>query len=111
MLRGLLKTGNALLEVVSYIPKRKIQTLELAKTAAPIYWPIHNLELEKVIEKTSFRSARQIHEKFHIQLPMVVYLQVGRTELPSDIFGVEVRKDILHRVVRWQRARKQQVLH
>ncbi len=36
-------------------------------------------------------------------------LQVGRAELPSDIFGVEVRKDILHRVVRWQRAKKQQV--
>lgn len=35
-------------------------------------------------------------------------MQVGRTELPPDIFGIEVRRDILHRVVRWQRAKKQQ---
>lgn len=36
-------------------------------------------------------------------------LQVGRKYLPEDIFGLEVRKDILHKVVRWHRAKKQQV--
>ena len=32
-------------------------------------------------------------------------------ELREDIFGVEVRSDILNRVVRWQRAKKQQGSH
>lgn len=36
--------------------------------------------------------------------------QVGKVKLPDDIFGVEVRKDILHRVVRWQLAKTQQVV-
>jgi len=31
---------------------------------------------------------------------------VGSVELPEAIFGVDVRDDILHRVVRWQLARK-----
>ena len=34
---------------------------------------------------------------------------VGQTTLPGDIFGVPVRRDILHRVVRWQLAKRQQV--
>ncbi len=32
-------------------------------------------------------------------------------DLADDIFGMEVRADILNRVVRWQRARKQQGTH
>jgi large subunit ribosomal protein L4 len=36
---------------------------------------------------------------------------VGRIELPGDVFSVPVRVDILHRVVRWQRARRQQGTH
>ena len=32
-------------------------------------------------------------------------------ELPDDIFGLEPRADILHRVVRWQRAKAQQGTH
>ena len=32
-------------------------------------------------------------------------------ELPGDVFNVPVRVDILHRVVRWQRARVQQGTH
>ena len=35
----------------------------------------------------------------------------GSIELPESIFGMEPRKDILHRVVRWQLARKQQGTH
>ena len=35
----------------------------------------------------------------------------GSIELPESIFGIEPRKDILHRVVRWQLARKQQGTH
>lgn len=35
--------------------------------------------------------------------------EVGSFELPADIFGQEVRRDILQRVVRWQLAKRQQV--
>ena len=34
---------------------------------------------------------------------------VGNLALPGDIFNVPVRRDILHRVVRWQLAKRQQV--
>src|SRR3712207_835142 len=36
---------------------------------------------------------------------------VGTVELDDAIFGLEPRADILHRVVRWQRARAQQGTH
>lgn len=35
----------------------------------------------------------------------------GTVDLPDEIFGLEPRVDILHRVVRWQRAGKQQGTH
>lgn len=35
----------------------------------------------------------------------------GTVELPENIFGLEPRADILHRVVRWQRARAQAGTH
>jgi large subunit ribosomal protein L4 len=35
----------------------------------------------------------------------------GSIELADSIFGIEPRKDVLHRVVRWQLARKQQGTH
>ena len=35
----------------------------------------------------------------------------GSIEISDSIFGIEPRKDILHRVVRWQLARKQQGTH
>ena len=35
----------------------------------------------------------------------------GSVELPDEIFALEPRRDILHRVVRWQRARMQQGTH
>ena len=37
--------------------------------------------------------------------------KAGSIDLPDFIFGIEPRKDILHRVVRWQLARKQQGTH
>ena len=37
--------------------------------------------------------------------------KAGSIDLSEKIFGVEPRKDILHRVVRWQLARKQQGTH
>ena len=37
--------------------------------------------------------------------------KAGSIELPDDIFGLEARADILHRVVRWQRARSQAGTH
>jgi large subunit ribosomal protein L4 len=36
---------------------------------------------------------------------------MGEIDLSDDIFGVEPRADILHRVVRWQRAKKQAGTH
>lgn len=35
----------------------------------------------------------------------------GTTQLPGSVFDCEVRRDILHRVVRWQLAKKQQGTH
>ena len=35
----------------------------------------------------------------------------GQVELSDDIFGLEPRADILHRVVRWQRAKRQAGTH
>ena len=35
--------------------------------------------------------------------------EVGSCSLPGDVFNVPVRRDILHRVVRWQLAKRQQV--
>lgn len=40
---------------------------------------------------------------------LVVMLQVGSHLLPRSVFDVPIRRDILHRVVRWQRAKAQQV--
>ena len=37
--------------------------------------------------------------------------KAGDIELPDEIFGLEPRADILHRVVRWQRAKAQQGTH
>ena len=37
--------------------------------------------------------------------------KAGSIDLSDNIFGIEPRKDILHRVVRWQLARKQQGTH
>lgn len=37
--------------------------------------------------------------------------KAGDIELSDDIFGLEPRADLLHRVVRWQRARAQQGTH
>ena len=36
---------------------------------------------------------------------------IGEIDLSDDVFGVEPRADILHRVVRWQRAKKQAGTH
>lgn len=37
--------------------------------------------------------------------------QVGSCQLGGDVFDVPIRRDILHRVVRWQLARRQQGTH
>ncbi len=37
--------------------------------------------------------------------------KAGSVDLSDDIFGLEPRADILHRVVRWQRAKAQQGTH
>ena len=37
--------------------------------------------------------------------------KAGSIDLPDDIFGLEPRADILHRVVRWQRAKAQAGTH
>lgn len=35
----------------------------------------------------------------------------GFMALAGDVFDVPIRKDIIHRVVRWQLAKRQQVCH
>ena len=46
-----------------------------------------------------------------IQVPLYNWQRqsLGDFALPGDVFNVPVRKDILHRVVRWQLAKRQQV--
>lgn len=34
----------------------------------------------------------------------------GYMVLPGDVFDLPIRKDIIHRVVRWQLAKRQQVV-
>lgn len=36
---------------------------------------------------------------------------IGKVVLPGDVFDVPIRIDILHRVIRWQRANRQQGTH
>ena len=36
----------------------------------------------------------------------------GKVELSEDVFGIEVRRDLLHRAVKWQLAKRQcQIRH
>src|SRR5215217_2123629 len=37
--------------------------------------------------------------------------KVGSVDLPADIFEAEVKKDVLHTVVRWQLASRRQGTH
>lgn len=37
--------------------------------------------------------------------------RVGEVELPSDVFEIEVREDVLHSLVRWQLASRRQGTH
>lgn len=37
--------------------------------------------------------------------------KVGSVELPAEVFGVEVKKELLHRVVNWQLAGRRQGTH
>lgn len=37
--------------------------------------------------------------------------KVGDIELPKEIFGIDVRTDLISRVIRWQQARRQQGTH
>ncbi|MCB0393091.1 MAG: 50S ribosomal protein L4 [Bdellovibrionales bacterium] len=37
--------------------------------------------------------------------------KVGEVNLPDDVFGAEVRKDILHTIVKWQLAKRRQGTH
>ena len=46
-----------------------------------------------------------------VQLMTLHSDDVGEFNIPDAIFGLEPRSDILHRVVRWQRARMQQGTH
>lgn len=53
--------------------------------------------------------------EYYTPKPVFLYNLEGqilaRQELPGDVFNVPVRLDILHRVVRWQRAKAQQGTH
>jgi len=61
-------------------------------------------------------TIEELHSEEEQQLISVpVYdlnrMEIGTMVLPEDVFGVPVRIDILHRVVRWQLARRQQGTH
>jgi large subunit ribosomal protein L4 len=46
-----------------------------------------------------------------VQIKNLAAEEVGSLELPDSIFGVEVRPDILHRVVLWQLAKRRAGTH
>src|SRR5918994_5742630 len=46
-----------------------------------------------------------------VQIKNLAAEEVGSLELPETIFGVEVRADILHRVVLWQLAKRRAGTH
>ena len=121
MLRGAIKACSKLLDIqISKLPNvyKGLQYAGSARSltgasSSAISWPIHNLELDLVRSPLHLIAGKHGKSLVSSVISGIQWLchvlQVGRTELPSDIFGVEVRKDILHRVVRWQRAKKQQV--
>jgi hypothetical protein len=53
--------------------------------------------------------AAEVPAVIEVPLYNLAMEQVGTYPLPGEVFGQPVRLDILHRVVRWQRAKKQQV--
>ncbi|KAK9863777.1 hypothetical protein WJX84_002040 [Apatococcus fuscideae] len=58
-------------------------------------------------------AAAQAKQPSHLEWPILNFArdQVGSHLLPRAVFDVPVRRDILHRVVRWQRAKAQQGTH
>ena len=64
--------------------------------------PLYNLDKAQVCHRSSLKGPALLGI-------MRMRSQVGECALPGDLFNVPVRVDLLHRVVRWQRAKKQQV--
>lgn len=58
-------------------------------------------------------AASQYGSEVDLTVPLLHYSgrQVGSYILPGDVFNTTVRRDILHRVVRWQLAARQQGTH
>ena len=65
--------------------------------------PLYNLDRAQVC------TAPRCKRSLSAPLLMCIVVQVGECALPGDVFDLPVRVDLLHRVVRWQRAKKQQV--
>ena len=80
----------------------------LAERAVGEELPVYNLDIQQA------RHSRILgHSTCTAPISSVLETmkasQVGTTRLPADIFGFDVRKDILQQVVRWQQSKKQQV--
>jgi len=76
---------------------------------APVRLPVHALGGGLPAPRlSSSSSSSSSSSPLSPPAPPVV---VGRAELPGDVFAVPVRLDVLHRVVRWQMAARQQGTH
>jgi large subunit ribosomal protein L4 len=76
-----------------------------AALPAPLDAPAHDpLPVEHHTEQGMYRD-------LIVPLYNLNKQQIGSYTLGGDVFDVPIRKDILHRVVRWQLARRQQGTH
>ena len=82
-------------------------TATAAATAEPIFEDVSTLPPITLAEHTLQGQFRDVE----VPLYDINKEPIGKFILDGDIFDVPIRRDILHRVVRWQLARRQQGTH
>ncbi|KAI4320227.1 hypothetical protein MLD38_033730 [Melastoma candidum] len=92
----------------SLIACRRLSTSILTPNAGEAEFPSDLLSKKKVIV-----PERQIGLKQDLFIPVTNFMNEdkGMMVLAGDIFDVPIRKDIIHRVVIWQLAKRQQGTH
>ncbi|KAK4741736.1 hypothetical protein SAY87_025324 [Trapa incisa] len=91
----------------SFLSCRRLSTI-LTPTSSEGEFPSHLLS-----NKTVTSSDRNIGLYQDLVIPVTNFLNEdkGFMVLAGDVFDVPIRKDIVHRVVRWQLAKRQQGTH
>ncbi|OWM85580.1 uncharacterized protein LOC116209414 [Punica granatum] len=91
----------------SFLSRRRFSTI-LTPNSSGSHFPLELLSKRNVIV-----SERQIGLCQDLVIPVTNFLNEdkGFMVLAGDVFDVPIRKDIVHRVVRWQLAKRQQGTH